>query len=596
MARKFAPATSDYIHWGDIHDLNGIDFTLFIRALPTGTNDGYLINKWASPNGFYLRRLSGNIIFGTNNNSGQGHAESAGSPSNWLVDFNVAGPTATVYKNNVAGTPYWQASPNANSTTLGVGNRADLIRDYAGDLCEFAIWKGVRLSAEDRATLELTGNPLAVSVLPDFYAPLINDTHDLIGGSGGTIAGSPSVTAHPSITMLDDDSWAPFGAAAGGDTNVLATTDALTLTENTATVNAETNVLATTDTLTLAEQAATVNAETNVLAATDALTLTEYIATINAEINVLAGTDALTLAEYTVVISSGTSILATTDALTLTEYTAIVNAGINVLAGADALALVTYAANVALSATIEANTDTLTLATYTATINAETNVLANTDALVIATYTASLISGTEVITNPDTLALTTYAAAISYAFNILAGTDSLVLTGYPATILVRPTNTAPITAANSPIPMHIGNTPIIDDPQVYEAVLHVHSAIDAILIELSDVRPDYSEIIAALQAYTKARTSVKEITANYNLLSTDGTIKIYATSNIVTALLPTAVGIKGTRYVLKCMDETWRAFVSTNDAELIDDLSEDFELFEGESLIVQSDGINWIVI
>ena len=140
-----------------------------------------------------------------------------------------------------------------------------------------------------------------------------------------------------------------FEFVAGG-TNVLATTDALTLTEQQAIVNAETNISATTDTLAITEYAATINAETNVQAGTDALTLTEQTATVNAETNIQTAVDALILTEHsaTITLVTGVNVLANTDVLTLTENSATVNAARNVQASTDTLILTELAATVSI--------------------------------------------------------------------------------------------------------------------------------------------------------------------------------------------------------------------------------------------------------
>ena len=358
----------------------------------------------------------------------------------------------------------------------------------------------------------------------------------------------------------------------------------------------DTNVLATTDALTLTEYAATVSADINVQAIVTALTLTEYVAAISLDRNILATTDALTLTEQSAVISTGFNIEANTDELVLTEFAANIDAETNVLANTDDLTLTEYSANIALNVIVEAGTDALTLTEQSATISADINVLASTDSLTLTTYPVSFVVGVNILANTDALALTTYPADITFTFNIDANTDALTLTTHSATILVELTNTAPINTVNSPVSVNIGHVPQIDDPQVYEAVLHVHSAIDAILIEQAKITTDYSEIISDLQARVKASLNVRTITADYELLATDGTVKLDASSNMVTATLPSAVGITGTRYVLKCIDDTYRAFVATVGAEEIDGSSADFELYEDESIIVQSDGINWIII
>ncbi len=113
----------------------------------------------------------------------------------------------------------------------------------------------------------------------------------------------------------------------GGDTNISATTDALTLTEYAADVALDINITATTDALTLVEFAADVALDVDVLANTDALTLTEYQASVDFGVNVLAGTDALTLTEFAATITLDINVSAGVDVLTLTEYRATIEAG-----------------------------------------------------------------------------------------------------------------------------------------------------------------------------------------------------------------------------------------------------------------------------
>ncbi len=119
---------------------------------------------------------------------------------------------------------------------------------------------------------------------------------------------SKSATAGQDIFC--GDQWAMLGyVPATGGTDIAASTDTLTLTENVATVNAETNVNAGVDALTLTENQATVQLVTNIAAGVDALTLTEFAASVNAETNVQANVDALTLTGQTATVNAETSII-----------------------------------------------------------------------------------------------------------------------------------------------------------------------------------------------------------------------------------------------------------------------------------------------
>lgn len=98
-------------------------------------------------------------------------------------------------------------------------------------------------------------------------------------------------------------------AASGGDVNVSASTDALTLTEYSATVNAEINVAAGVDSLTLTENAATVSVGIDVQASVSSLTLTENAADVNLNVSVSASLASLTLTEYAASVTIVSSIV-----------------------------------------------------------------------------------------------------------------------------------------------------------------------------------------------------------------------------------------------------------------------------------------------
>ena len=216
----------------------------------------------------------------------------------------------------------------------------------------------------------------------------LNPTSSPFNSDGWTVANADITTADSTARK-----WIAIsvGESSSG-TNISATSDALTLTEYAASINAATNIAATVDNLTVTEYAASISTAKNVQATVDNLTLTEYAANINAATLIQATVDNLTITEYQATVQAGnnTTISINTDALTLTEYQANVNAATNISASVDALTVTEYQASVSTGTVISATLDALTLTEYNASINAETSISATTDALTLTTYQASV--------------------------------------------------------------------------------------------------------------------------------------------------------------------------------------------------------------
>ena len=106
---------------------------------------------------------------------------------------------------------------------------------------------------------------------------------------------------------------------------------------------------------------------------------------------------------------------------------------------------------------------------------------------------------------------------------------------------------------------------------------------------------DESQSLVDLDArYTRKKTTATK-TEDYTITSSDGTIIVDASSNTVTITLPTAVGINGTSYMIKCIDDTFTVTVDTDGAETIDaELTQ--TLNQNDNISIVSDGANWIII
>lgn len=184
---------------------------------------------------------------------------------------------------------------------------------------------------------------------------LITETDNGAGGSNtffsydnapGGASASIGITTDAAVDHWSG-AFALIGTSSG--TTVNANTDALTLTEQAASIALDVNVSTVVDALTLTEQAASVSSDVVVNAAVDALTLTESAATITFDVNVQASVDALTLTELQASLSANTEVQANTDALTLTELQSGITFDVNIGAAVDALTLTEHQADAGIS-------------------------------------------------------------------------------------------------------------------------------------------------------------------------------------------------------------------------------------------------------
>ena len=131
---------------------------------------------------------------------------------------------------------------------------------------------------------------------------------------------------------------------------------------------------------------------TTINANTDALTLTENVATVKLSKNISASLATKAVTKFSAIVSLGKNISANLDVLSLQQYNAIIKLNKNVLSNTDNLTLIKYNAIAKLSKNVIANTITKTLSTYTASITSGsgTSIVANVVTKNLATYQASI--------------------------------------------------------------------------------------------------------------------------------------------------------------------------------------------------------------
>ena len=84
--------------------------------------------------------------------------------------------------------------------------------------------------------------------------------------------------------------------------------------------------------------------------------------------------------------------------------------------------------------------------------------------------------------------------------------------------------------------------------------------------------------------------------ATLELTSKHHTVLCDCSSTAITITIPTAVGVTGKIYAIKCIDDTNTCTITATGSEEIDGSTDDITLISMESINVQSDGTNWWII
>ena len=229
-----------------------------------------------------------------------------------------------------------------------------------------------------------------------------------------------------------------YSPPAASGTDVSAGLATLSVTGQSAGVNAATGVAPAAVTLSLTPQAATVQADidTNVTATTGALSLAGQAATVTVNTDVAANVATLSLTGLAAGINAATGVQANTDSLTTATQAASINAATDIAATVASLSLQGQAAVVTalVNTEVAANTASLSVAGQTAGINAAKGVAATTASLVTATQAAAVARDTNVQAQAGSLTLTPLEAFAGSGLNVSAGVATLALAGQAATI------------------------------------------------------------------------------------------------------------------------------------------------------------------
>ena len=158
-------------------------------------------------------------------------------------------------------------------------------------------------------------------------------------------------------------------------------------------------------------------------------------------------------------------------------------------------------------------------------------------------------------------------------------------------------DTPSASASNNAITnLNLGNVPQVDDFQVYEALLVVHTAIEALATRLEDIDTGILVGLGDENAYIAAQLSVKTTAVSYLIQEGDGTVLTNTLTSHININLPSANGISGTEYTIKQVLGDLTTLVIPYGSDTIDGDTGTLVLYLDQSITLKSDGANWWIL
>ena len=150
---------------------------------------------------------------------------------------------------------------------------------------------------------------------------------------------------------------------------------------------------------------------------------------------------------------------------------------------------------------------------------------------------------------------------------------------------------APTNTYDSNTDLSLGQVPQVEDPVLYEALLDIHNAIETLLTGSDDADAVFTAFIAKFR-------NVTEITGDYTIAITDGTIRVDASAGDVIITLPPILAILGYRFDIKRVDTvtTNKVTLKGNGLELVDGHADDVNISTLSSYTVKANNVGWDII
>ena len=150
---------------------------------------------------------------------------------------------------------------------------------------------------------------------------------------------------------------------------------------------------------------------------------------------------------------------------------------------------------------------------------------------------------------------------------------------------------APTNTHNSETDLSLGQVPQVEDQVLYEALLDIHNAIEALLTS-SDDGDEF------LQAYVDKQRNNTTVTENYTVLTTDGTVRVNAAAGDITITLHPVLDFEGYLYRIKRIDSVTTSKVTLvgNGLELVDERADGINVSTLSSYTVKAHLTGWDIV
>lgn len=238
----------------------------------------------------------------------------------------------------------------------------------------------------------------------------------------------------------------------GGDTNINANTEQVSVTTLQAVIESGTNIDANTEQISLQTQIAqlaqdiqaqleqitlmtqTADLGIEVVANTEQLTLSTLLASVSNNVDITANTEQIVVTEQQAEVVAGTVIDAFTEQIQLATNPAVIESATNIDGVTEQITLNALPGNVVLGTLIQAGTEQIQVTVNQGQVQLDGSISAQTEQIILTELAAQVGIEQNIDANAESITITPQGAEIVFESGVVANTELISLTTNQATI------------------------------------------------------------------------------------------------------------------------------------------------------------------